>query len=205
MEPNPIPRGGIAAARSVGVLLILQMAGLIVPYVMLHPISRSNWLKDAAAAGGSIRIALVGLLLTCGVAIAISLLVRRFIGRRTSIWADILIGASALMLVLQSIDVLYLLRMLAMSEEHARGLSTTFASELAASRRTAHYAGLASIDAWMFFFYGLLFYTRLVPRSIAGFGFITVALHFFGLLLPMILGGQGVTALGAMMALGHLI
>lgn len=192
-----------ATPRVVGALLILQMAGLIVPYAMLHPISRGEWLTNAAAAGGQIRAAVLGLLLTCAVAIWIAFLLRPVL--RTG-GAKLLIAVSIIMLALQTADVVHLLQMLALSEQHVRGISVeTAALELAATRRTVHYAGLLSIDAWMFLMYGLVYGVRLVPRGVAGLGFLTVASHFFGLLIPMILGGKGIVALGATMVLGHLV
>jgi hypothetical protein len=40
-----------SVGRIVGVLLLVQLAGLIVPFVMLHPITRGSqvWLANAAA------------------------------------------------------------------------------------------------------------------------------------------------------------
>lgn len=47
-RPLATPAG---VGRVIGVLLLVQLAGLIVPFVMLHPITRGSevWLADAAA------------------------------------------------------------------------------------------------------------------------------------------------------------
>ena len=44
-------------ARIIGILLIIQMTGLIVPFVMLHPVLPSIFLTQAAGAAAQIQIA----------------------------------------------------------------------------------------------------------------------------------------------------
>ena len=63
---------------------------------------------------------------------------------------------------------------------------------------------LLAIDAWIFFFYVVLYRSVVVPRALAVFGLITVASHFVGIPLRAFLGYPGVTPMGMPMALSHL-
>jgi hypothetical protein len=192
--------------RLFGVLLVVQMACLIGGYAMLHPISRGNFLVSAAGAAGQDQAAYTWLVLNCALTVAMSLLLAPLMGKLR--WGGtLLFYASASMLGLQMIDAAYVQYMITLSEQHASGLpvAQAAAQQIASARRLVHYAELVSIDVWMFLMFGLLFWLRRVPRWVAGFGFVTVGLHFGGLLLPMILGGSGVVAMGASMALGSLV
>jgi hypothetical protein len=72
-----------SVGRIVGVLLLVQLAGLIVPFVMLHPITRGSqvWLANAAASSFQIKTAVFLLFantaLTIGIAVAAWSVVRR--------------------------------------------------------------------------------------------------------------------------------
>src|SRR3972149_6385685 len=80
-----------SVGRCIGVLLLVQLAGLIVPFVMLHPITRGSrdWLANAAASSFQIKAAVFLLFantaLTIGIAIAAWPVFRRY-GERMALW-----------------------------------------------------------------------------------------------------------------------
>jgi hypothetical protein len=82
-------------------------------------------------------------------------------------------------------------------------LFQTPAAAVGSTRRWAHFTELLVIDCWIFLLYSVLYRFRLVPRSLAAFGLMTVMLHFTGIPLPGFLGYSIVTLMGVPMALGH--
>jgi hypothetical protein len=61
---------------------------------------------------------------------------------------------------------------------------------VASARRSAHATQLLAIGAWMFVFYSTLFRFKLVPRILAGIGFVGISLQFIGVTLMMFLGNR---------------
>lgn len=198
------------AGRVTGLLILLQLAGLIVPFVMLHPVARASrdWLPHAAASASQITIAVFLLFantaLTVGIAIAAWPTFRRY-SERMALW---LIALGIIMFTIQAVDNGHVLSMVSLSRQflEAGGSDQTFhtlAAAAGATRRWIHYAELLVIDAWMCALYALLFRFALIPRALGAFGLLTVALHLAGITLPLWLGYRGVTALGASLALGN--
>jgi hypothetical protein len=100
--------------------------------------------------------------------------------------------------------------MLSLSQQFAeRGgqneLFQMLAAAVGSTRRWAHYSELIAVNAWIFVFYCLLYRSSVVPRSLAAFGLLTVALHFTGIIVPVWLGYPAVTLMGASMGLGHIV
>jgi len=197
-----------SVGRTVGALLILQMAGLIVPFVLLHPLTSAYFLVDAAPAAQQIRIAVLLLFANCALTIAISILSWKILREYSSAMALLLVIAAVVMFTLQAMDNIQIVSMLSLSERHASGVGArelgALASVFGTARKWTHYSELVSIDLWILLFHYSLYRFALVPRIIAGFGMLTVAIHFTALVLPMMLGLSGITPLGATMALGHL-
>ena len=67
-----------------------------------------------------------------------------------------------------------------------------------------HFSELLVIDAWIFVLYSILFRFAVVPRVLAAFGLLTVALHFTASPLRGFLGYGLVTPLGVPMAFSHI-
>lgn len=198
-------------SRLLAVLLLLQLGGLIVPFVMLHPIAHSPGysLAHAAAVGSQLKLALALLLTNCVLTVGISLVVFACLRRERPRLATLLLIASVVMLALQAVDTLSVLSIISLSEQYAaaNGAGRDFvrlATALAAARKGPHYGELVAIDVWMALLYGSLLSGRLVPNALAGFGLMTVALHFGGIVLPGLLGHRGMTALGVPMAFAEL-
>lgn len=204
-------RTGKSIGRIIGILLLVQLAGLIVPFVLLHPIATSDFLANAAPNSFQIKAAVLLLFANCALTIGISIAAFPLFRRYSPAIAVLLVAVSVIMFSLQAVDNAHLMSMLSLSQEYVRsgGASNEFFQTLAAvvrsTRRWAHYAELLVIDSWICVFYGLLYRFALVPRALAVFGLITVLLHFAAIPLPLFLGYTGVTMLGVPMALSHIV
>jgi len=199
-----------SVGRLIGVLLLVQLAGLIVPFVMLHPVARGSreWVATAAASSLQIKAAVFLLFantaLTIGIAIAAWPVFRRY-SERMALW---LVALGVIMFALQAVDSAHVLSMVSLSQQFAQGggqedVFQVLAAAAGSTRRWVHYSELLAIDAWIFVLYSVLFRFALVPRALAAFGLLTVLLHLTGITLPLWLGYASMMLLGASMALGH--
>jgi hypothetical protein len=195
----------------VGALLVVQLAGLIVPFVLLLPLTTGTqgYLAGAAAASFRITLAVFLLLANCALTVAISVTVFRPFRQRSEALALWLLAAAVIMLVLQAVDNVHVLSMLSLSRRYAtqggsEGLLLV-AESVASTRRWAHLTELLAIDAWILLFYVALLRLALVPRAIAAFGLLTVVLHLTGIPLRGFLGYGPVTTMGMAMGLSHLV
>lgn len=196
-------------ARLIGLLLFIQLAGLIIPFVLLRPMMTADFLTDAARYSSQIKVAVFLLFWNCALTIGISIVAWPVLRRYSEAGALLLLVVSAIMFTLQAVDNAHLMSMLSLSQQYAQAggpeeLLRTLAEAIRSTRRWTHYSELLAIDAWIFVFYGLLFRFALAPRALAAFGLLTVILHFMGIILPLFLGYSSVTLMGATMALSHL-
>jgi len=196
--------------RLVGVLLLVQLAGLIVPFVMLHALyAPPGFLQSSAPSAGVIRWALMLLLangaLTTGISVALHPALRPS-SRGLAQW---LIVLGATWLALQAVDNTHVSAMLSLSQRWAespgasRLLVESIAPVTAATRRTAHFSVLLTIGAWMLVFYGALWRGRLVPWMLPAFGVLAAALHLTGVSLPALLGYRSVMPMATVLAASH--
>src|SRR4051794_23338055 len=96
-------------ARWAAALLLLQLAGLIVPFVLLLPLVPADFLAGAGAKSTQITIA-VGLLVLNGlVTIAIAAVLWPVLRGVSEVGAVLLVVASAIMFCLQAVDNAHLL------------------------------------------------------------------------------------------------
>jgi hypothetical protein len=200
-----------SAGRLTGVLLFVQLAGLIVPFVLLHPVTTGprDFLVNAAGASFQIRVAVFLLFANCALTIGISIAawpVFRQYSERMALW---LVAASVIMFSLQAVDNAHILSMLSLSQQYAQAggpdeLFQTLAAVVGSTRRWVHFTELLVIDSWIFLLYSVLYRFALVPRALAAFGLLTVMLHFTGIPLPAFLGYSIVTLMGVPMGLSHL-
>jgi hypothetical protein len=194
--------------RIIGVLLLAQLAGLIVPFALLHPMTTSDFLANAAGYSSQIKVAVLLLLANCALTISISIVAFSIFREYSLAAAFLLVSASVIMFSLQAVDNAHLMSMLSLSQEYVQGGGMderfqTLAVVVRSVRRWTHYSELLAIDAWFFVLYGALFRFRLVPRAIALFGLATVLLHFMAIPVPLFLGYNAVTLLGVPMAFSH--
>ncbi len=197
--------------RLVGVLLLIQLAGLIVPFVLLTPLTRgpASSLANAAAAGGQIKLAVLLLLANCALTIGIGIAAFRVVREHSETLALWLVVVSVIMFLLQAVDNVHVLSMLSLSQQYAQagGPAEPFqaiAAVTGATRRWAHVTELLAIDAWFFLLFSILFRFSLVPRAVAALALVTVVLHFTGVPVRMFLGYGPVTPMAASMALGEI-
>lgn len=201
-----------SVGRVIGGLLLVQITGLIVPFVLLLPLTAgpSEYLSNAAASSFQIKLAVFLLFTNCALTVAISIAAFPIFRQYNEALALLLVAVSVIMFSLQAVDNSHILSMLSLSQRFVEAggqneLYQAIAAAVGSSRRWAHYSELIAIDAWMGVFYSLLYRFAVVPRALAAFGLLTVLLHFTGIILPVWLGYPSVTLMGASMALGHIV
>jgi hypothetical protein len=204
-------RSAKSTGRLIGILLVVQLAGLIGPFLLLRPIATvpPEWLVNAAASSFQIKVALFLLFANCALTIGISIAAFKEFRRHSYSMALLLVAASVIMFTLQAVDNAHLMSMLSLSQRYTQAggqdeLYQLLAAAAGSTRRFIHFTELFAIDTWIFLLYCILYRYRLVPRLLAAFGLLTVLLHFTGIPLPLFLGYGSVTLMGATMALGHI-
>jgi hypothetical protein len=181
---RPLDRG-----RLVGTLLLVQLAGLIVPFVLLLPIvtAPAEWMATAQRSATRITAGVLLLIVNGAVTIAISIAAWP-VFRRTSeglgLWLLVL---AALWLAIQAVDNMHVLSMLSLST------STGPADALAPD--DARLASAAALN---------LIHGGALHRAVWTFGLITVALHLIAIPLRSLLGLPSIGEAGMPMALSHL-
>jgi hypothetical protein len=204
-------RSAKSTGRIIGMLLFLQLAGLIVPFVLLLPLTTGpkNYLWDASGSSSQIKLAVFLLFANCGLTIGITIAAFRVFRQYSEALALWLLAASVIMFLLQAVDNIHVLSMLSLSQQYAQAdgpneLFQTLAAVVGSTRRWAHFTELLAIDCWIFLLYIVLYRFAVVPRALAAFGLITVVLHFTGIPLRGFLGYSLVTMMGVPMALSHI-
>ena len=197
------------AGRTIGTLLLVQLVGLILPFVLLLPLGR-DFMTTAAPAAGQIRTAVILLFANGGLTIWLSFLVARCLRDRGAAGALWLVAAGVIMCVLQAVDNACILSLLAVSERSVNAAAPDEA--LAASgaaihliRQWAHTIAILTIDVWNVSLYVLLRRRHAVPGLVTALGLGTTALHGVGIPLRSLLGFAPVATMGMPMALGHLV
>lgn len=195
-------------SRVIGLLLIVQLAGLIVPFVMLLPLGR-DFLTTAAAAAGPIRTAVIALFANGGLTIGLSFLIARLLRSGHDAGSLWLVSAAVIMGVLQTVDSAFVLSMLAVSDRFVNATPPDetlrmVGETMRAVRQWTHTFAILAIDVWIASMYVLLHRRNAVPRALTAFGLFTVGLHFAGIPVRSVLGYVPLGTLGMPMALGHL-
>jgi hypothetical protein len=204
-------RSAKSVGRIIGLLLLVQLAGLIVPFVLLLPLTKGprDFLANSAGSSFQIKVAVFLLFANCALTIGIAIVALPIFRQHSDAMALLLVAVGVIMFSLQAVDNAHVMSMLSLSQQYVQAggpddLFQTLAAVVGSTRRWAHYSELLVIDAWIFVFYSLLCRFALVPRALAAFGLITVMLHFTGITLPLFLGYHSVTLMGATMALSHI-
>ena len=204
-------RSAKSTGRLIGMLLFLQLAGLIVPFVLLHPLTRGSrdFLANAAGHSFQIKVAVFLLFANCALTIGIAIAALPVFRQYSEAMALWLVGVSVIMFSLQAVDNAHILSILSLSQQYAQAggpdeLFQTLAAVVGSTRRWAHFTELLVIDCWIFLLYSVLYRFAVVPRALAAFGLLTVMLHFTGIPLPGFLGYSIVTLMGVPMAVSHI-
>lgn len=200
--------------RLLGALTLLQMVGLIVPFVLLLPVVTppGEWLESAARSASRVTTGVLLLVVNGAVTITISILAWPVFRRSHEALALWLLVLAGLWLAMQAVDNVHILSMLSLSEssvhagEGAMAESTrAIAGALGVSRRWAHVTSLLAVDAWILCFYLNLTRANALPRAVAAFGLLTVIAHLFAIPVPSLLGMRAVAQAGMPMALSHVV
>jgi hypothetical protein len=192
-----------------GMLLLVQLVGLIVPFVLLMPATTTAFLENAAGLALQIKVAVFHLLanglVTIGIGIAMFPLLREYSVR----WALWFLALSIIWFSMQAVDNAHILSMLSLSQQAAEGgasnpeLFQPLGVMARSTRRWVHYTELLVIDTWIFVLYLILYRFALIPHALAAFGVLTVIIHTAGITLPMFVGYSSVQAMGFSLAISH--
>jgi hypothetical protein len=177
--------------RMIGVLLLLQLVGLMVGFILLDALRTTDYLTSAAANSARIKAGVIVLLANGALTIGISIKAWQFFSEHSARMGLWLILLSVIMLVMQAVDSVHIMSMIALSQEQANGMAgitDALATSMRVTRRYAHYLELFAIDFWLMMFYAILFRFALVSRIVAGFSLTTVLLQFFSVPVPGFLG-----------------
>jgi hypothetical protein len=181
-----------SAGRAVGLLLLVQvLAGLIVPYVLLLPVSSpSGFLDSAAGMAGTLRLSVLMLVVGGAASFAIAATLWPEVRER---WGGLglwLLALATINFTLQLIENAHWLSLLSLSQAYAAsgGAQQEMFEALGlaahASFRWAHYSHILIVVAWLFTLFLLLHRSALAPRPIAAAGMGAALLHFVGIILP---------------------
>lgn len=196
--------------QALGLLLLLQLAGLIVPFILILPVTESGYLLTTGSSQGQVRFGLLLLLGNGVLTIAISGIVFRRVKGITPVLAGWLLALAAAMLFVQAVDNILVLGMLAAGDGYAAATGSVRAAleaqgaVLAGVRRAAHYTTLLAVGSWMFVFYTAVWRVRLVPRAFAALGLIAALSHLTGISLPVLLGAAPVAPMAMVLAASHI-
>src|SRR5437016_11923209 len=115
-------RSAKSVGRIIGGLLLVQLAGLIVPFVLLLPLTTGprDFLVNAAGAAVQIKIAVFLLFANCALTIGISIAawpIFKQYGEAMAMW---LVAASVIMFTMQAVDNAHILSMVSLSQQYTQ-------------------------------------------------------------------------------------
>jgi hypothetical protein len=181
--------------RNVGGLLLLHLAlGLITPFVLLHPIVRSDWLTTAANGAGQVRAAVFIFFLGSALPIAIAIVAFDRFRRCSPAAALWLLALGIAGFSLQTVDSGRALSMVSLSQQYAsagaarRELFESLALVASNARLWSHYTALFVTVVWILLFCAFLFRFRLVPRWLSALGVLGSVLQLSGVSIRGLLG-----------------
>jgi hypothetical protein len=176
--------------RIVGVMLLVQLVGLMVSFILVtEPLRSAEYLTNASGQSAQIKAAVLVFLATGAVTIGISVMMWPVLREHSQPMAIWLIVLAVIMFVLQAIDNVHILAMMSLSRQFVEGGAPpesyeALAASVRATRRWAHFQVLFAIDAWLLMLYTIVLRFRLVPRALALFAAVTVLIQFFAVPLP---------------------
>jgi hypothetical protein len=183
--------------RILGALMLAHLAvGLIVPYVLLKPLSTApgGFLEVAATMPGQVRINVLLLLVGGALSVGIAAIAWPVFRQRSPVLGLWLLTLAGVNLALQAVENSHWLSMLSLSQSYAQagaadpGIHASLGIVVRSAWRWAHYSHILVVVGWLFVLYGALYRSALVPRALAAFGLLTTLLHTAGITLPVFLG-----------------
>jgi hypothetical protein len=197
--------------RLIGALLFVQLAGLSLPFILLMPGVKTDYLNAAAPMAGSIRVAVFLLFANAAVTLGLAIVafpVFREYSARMALW---LLAISTVWFVMQAVDNAHILSMLSLSTRFTEAaganadLYSTLGAQVRSTRVWVHYTELLVINMWFALLYSALLRSRFVPRLLGWFGLLAVVLHLIGIPLAMFIGYPSIQPLGFSLAISHLL
>lgn len=183
--------------RIIGLLFLVHLAtGLIVPYVLLQPLTKppADFLDTAAGMSSLVRLNVlllfVGGAISVGISIAVWPVVRER-SYRLGLW---LLALALVNFTLQIVENSHWLSMLSVSQAYAEasaaeaGLFRSLGIVVRSAWKWAHYSHILVVVVWIFTLYCLAFRCALVPRALAAIGMVTSVLQVTGITLPVFAG-----------------
>jgi hypothetical protein len=183
--------------RIIGMLLLVHLAtGLIVPYVLLQPLTKppADFLDTAAGMSSQVRLNVlllfVGGAISVGISIAAWPVVRER-SYRLGLW---LLALALLNFTLQIVENSHWLSMLSVSQAYAEasaaeaGHFRSLGIVVRSAWKWARYSHILVVVGWIFTLYCLVFRCALVPRALAAIGMVTSVLQITGITLPVFAG-----------------
>src|SRR5262249_51450889 len=112
-------RSAKSTGRIIGVLLVLQLAGLMAPFILLLPLlAPPGFLENGAAVSVQIKIAVILFLANCALTIGIAITALPIFRQYSQTLAVWLFAMSIIMFLLQAVDNTHLLTMVSLSQEY---------------------------------------------------------------------------------------
>ena len=185
--------------RVIGMLLLVHLVtGLVVPYVLLGPLTGfpAGFLEPAAGMEYPVRVSvlmlLVGGAVTVGIAVAAWPIFRQH-SYALGLW---LLALAVVNLTLQVVENCQWLSMLSLSQAYAgtgaedAKLFQSLGIVVRSAWKWAHFSHILVVVSWILVLYSVLYRGGLVPRALAVIGLVASMLHIAGVTLPVFVGYQ---------------
>src|SRR5215203_3702021 len=104
--------------KIIGVMLLLQLVGFILPFALLHPLTRADYYATAADYSFQIKAAVLFFFANGTLTIAIAIKAWPIFRRYSDPMAIWLIVLSVIMFVLQAVDNVHIMSMLSLSRQY---------------------------------------------------------------------------------------
>lgn len=205
-------RSAKSVGRVVGLLMLIPVVGgVLANFVFLGPVMADppGFLANAAGSAVQVRVAVLLAFVAGAVNVAIAIVAWQVFRRYSHIMALWLLALGVVLLSLVAVEGVALLSMLSLSQEYAQaggadGFFQALGAVACSARNWAHYTVLLVGAGWLGVFYTVFFRFALIPRALAAFALVALALQIMGVVLPPFLGHRGVLLLVAPLGLAHL-
>jgi hypothetical protein len=183
--------------RIIGMLLLVHLAtGLIVPYMLLQPLTKlpAAFLDTAAGMSSLVRLNVFLLFVGGAISVGISIAALPAVRERNYRLGFWLLALAVVNFTLQIVENGHWLSMLSVSQAYAEagavdaGLFQPLGIVVRSAWKWAHYSHILVVVGWIFTLYCLLFRCALVPRALAAIGMVASVLQVTGITLPVFAG-----------------
>lgn len=182
--------------RLIGLLLLFHfVSGLIVPYILLHPVAgrAGAFLETAAPMEGTIRLCVLMLFVGSACALLIAVRMWAVIGERQGLGL-LVVALAATSFTLQLVEIANWLSLLSISQAYAAAAPggqvafETISAAAYATFRWVHYSHIFMAVLWLFSLYLAFHRAGLVPKLLAAVAMAGVPLHLIGIVIPVFAG-----------------